>query len=178
MKVVNIAEPMIKLQFKLPQTLINKSGFYPKDSIACPCFSAKRDQSIDEETREESTENIVNVLQSATKYTLPPKVNKEKECYLWKNDTTLNEFLKQRSTQQRNTSEYKVMTKKIKKHVRQLKNVKMKQEADEINAHATKREIEELFRCVKSYGSAFKNTKQSNKCDAEKLTKYFKEHQF
>ena len=36
---------MIKLQFKLPQTLL--SGFYPKDSITCPCFSAKWDQSID-----------------------------------------------------------------------------------------------------------------------------------
>ena len=46
MKVVNIAYTMIKLQFKLPQTLISR-GFYPKDSIACPCFSAKRDQSID-----------------------------------------------------------------------------------------------------------------------------------
>ena len=45
MKVVNIAYAMIKLQFKLPQTLISQ-GFYPKDSIACPCFSAKRDQSI------------------------------------------------------------------------------------------------------------------------------------
>ena len=42
-KVVNITYVMIKLQFKLPQALINKSGFYPKDSISCPCFSAKRD---------------------------------------------------------------------------------------------------------------------------------------
>ena len=45
-KVVNIANAMIKLQFKTA-TNIKKSGFYPKDSIACPCFSAKRDQSID-----------------------------------------------------------------------------------------------------------------------------------
>ena len=107
------------------------------------------ENSIENNVSSRLAENIVNVLQSATKDTLPQKVNKEKECDLWKNDTTLNELLKQRSTQQRNTSEYKVMTKKIKKHVRQLKNVKMKQEADEINAHATKREIEELFRCVK-----------------------------
>ena len=26
---------------------INKLEFYPKDSISCPCFSTKRDQSID-----------------------------------------------------------------------------------------------------------------------------------
>ena len=45
MKVVNIAYAMIKLQFKLPQTLISQ-GF---TRIACPCFSAKRDQSIDGE---------------------------------------------------------------------------------------------------------------------------------
>ena len=36
MEVVNISYAMIKLQFKLPQTLIRP----PKDSIACPSFSA------------------------------------------------------------------------------------------------------------------------------------------
>ena len=37
MKVVNIAYAMIKLQFKLPQTLISW-GFTRRTIFACPCF--------------------------------------------------------------------------------------------------------------------------------------------
>ena len=39
MKVVNIAYAMIKLQFKLPQTLIS---FYPKDNICMPLLFSKK----------------------------------------------------------------------------------------------------------------------------------------
>ena len=66
--------------------------------------------------------------------------------------------------------------KKVRKHIRHLKNLKLKQEANEINSHAMKREVEELFRCVKSDGSTFKNTKSSNKCDPEALGKHLKKH--
>ena len=52
----------------------------------------------------------------------------------------------------------------------------LKQEAEQINEHATKREIEELFRCVRSDGSAFKTMKHNNKCEPDKLTKHFKHY--
>ena len=70
----------------------------------------------------------------------------------------------------------KVSPRKSKKRARHLRNMKLKQEAEQINEHATKREIEELFRCVKSDGSAFKNTKQTNKCAPEQLTTHYKKH--
>ena len=94
-------------------------------------------------------ENIVKALQSAAEETLQPKPKQKKVNELWKDDTTLNELLDQRSKKQCGTSEYKDITKKVKKHVRYLKNLKFKQEANEINSHVTKREVEELFRCVK-----------------------------
>ena len=46
MKVVNITKVMIKLQFKLPKSLISR-GFTQRTVFHAPCFSAKRDQSID-----------------------------------------------------------------------------------------------------------------------------------
>ena len=75
-------------------------------------------------------ENIVKALQSVSEETLQPKPKREKVNELWKDDTTLNELLDQRSKKQRGTSEYKDITKKVKKHVRYLKNLKFKQEAN------------------------------------------------
>ena len=49
-----------------------------------------------------------------------------------------------------NSASYKITTKKIKKRVVFLRNEKLSLEAEEINDHATKREIEELFRSIKS----------------------------
>ena len=45
--VISMRRATTHSQSWLNRTNINKSGFYPKDSITCPCFSAKRDQSID-----------------------------------------------------------------------------------------------------------------------------------
>ena len=52
----------------------------------------------------------------------------------------------------------------------------MQSEADEINEFATKRQVEELFKSIKSDGSTFKNTKRANVCDPEKLKDYFRNH--
>ena len=101
--------------------------------------------------------------------------NRKKVHELWKDDSTLNELLDQRSKEQRCISEYRDIPKKVNKHVRHLKNLKLKQEANEINSHATKREVEEHFRCGKSDGSTFKNTNKSNRCDPEAPRKHFKE---
>ena len=141
------------------------------------CVTIKlQSSSIDTENTSTITERIVKALESAIEETLSPKPKNEKESELWKNDEMLNELLEKRSNLQRNTTSYKTIHKKIKKHVRHLRNIKLKQEAEEINIHATNREIEELFRCVKSDSSAFRSTKQNNKCEPEKLTKHFKQH--
>ena len=56
------------------------------------------------------------------------------------------------------------------KRVRYLKNVKWKQETKQINEHATKHEIEELFRWVRSDGLASKTTKHNNKSEPYKAS--------
>jgi len=52
----------------------------------------------------------------------------------------------------------------------------MQQEANEINEQATKRQVEELFKSIKSDGSTFKSTKQMNKCDPDKLIDLIRKH--
>ena len=67
-------------------------------------------------------------------------------------------------------------SKKIKKRTQYLRNIKMQQEADEINVNATKRQVEELFKTIKADGSTFKATKRGNACDPEKLRNFFENH--
>ena len=99
---------------------------------------------------------------------LPQKSKCQRENEVWKNDKTLNKLLEARSKLTRNTQPYISVTKKVKKQVRFLCNEKIRVEAEEINNHATKREIEELFRNIKTDGSTFKkqnhqtNVKQRN----------------
>ena len=76
----------------------------------------------------------------------------------------------------RETEAYKKSSKEIKKRIRYIKNQKLRHEAELINNHATRREIEELFRQMKTNGSVFKDTKRNNKCHAEKLKEYFFDH--
>ena len=66
------------------------------------------------------------------------------------------------------------LTKIIKKRVNKLLNKKMKQEAEEINQFATKREVEELFRSFIADGSTFKSTKRRSGCDQDKLKEHLK----
>ena len=52
----------------------------------------------------------------------------------------------------------------------------MKQETDDINNFASKREVEELYRAFKDDSSTFKESKSRNKCDPAKLRLYFEKH--
>ena len=57
-----------------------------------------------------------------------------------------------------------------------LRNMKLKQEAEEVNSFANKRKIEEMYRAFKNDSSCFKNGKTDNKCDPKALINYFKDH--
>ena len=76
----------------------------------------------------------------------------------------------------RESEAYKKATRAVKKRVRYIRNQKLRYEAESINRHATRRETEELLRQMKSNEPAFKDTKRSNKCDADKLKQYFYDH--
>ena len=68
------------------------------------------------------------------------------------------------------------MTKKIKSRVKSLKYKRLSLEAKAINENSNRREIEELYRRMKSQDSAFKNLKQGSQCDPSKLKEYFIQH--
>ena len=74
------------------------------------------------------------------------------------------------------TIRYKELTKSIKKRVKQLKNDRLKDEAEKINEYANKRKIEQLFKEIKSKNSAFKELRSSSNCDPDKLKKHFEHH--
>ena len=132
--------------------------------------------SVHQKHPNEASKRVIDILSSAANNVLPEKPKTEKECELWKNDSLLNKLLAERAKAPSESSSYSIVTKMIKKRVSWLRNEKLREEAEEINEHASKREIEELFRSMKSDRSAFKNTRSKNSCDTEKLKQYFMSH--
>lgn len=65
---------------------------------------------------------------------------------------------------------------KVKNHVRYLRNSRRLREAEQINSHATRRETEELFRLMKNNDSSLRPIKKTNKCEPEKLKEHFSKH--
>ena len=74
------------------------------------------------------------------------------------------------------TDAYKELTKRLKKRIRFLRNERLRQEANAINSLATKREVEELYRRMKSDSSTFKSARSSNKCHPSRLKEHFTQH--
>ena len=57
-----------------------------------------------------------------------------------------------------------------------LRNQRLKDEADAINEFANKRKIEELFKKVKMDNSAFKNLHNDKRCVPGKLKEFSQQH--
>ena len=122
------------------------------------------------------SENIIHALSSAATVTLPKTSGPSTNHELWKNDELLNQLLNDRSSMTMGSPEYKRITKKIKQRIGMLRNDKLRKEAEEINEYANLRQIEDLFRKIKSDGSTFRNTKQKSMCEPEKLQHHFMKH--
>ena len=95
---------------------------------------------------------------------------------LWKCDDELNTALQERAKLQRNTDEYKEVTRRIKKRVMFLRNRKLQREADELNQYANKRQVDNLFKAFKDDNHNFKACPARKKCDPAKLKEYFYQH--
>ena len=135
-----------------------------------------RENTILHQTPSGIAENIVQILDSTASETLPKKSKSKTSRELWEDDTVLNELLKRRTQSDIQSLEQKIISKKIKKRVRQLRNEKLRIEAEEINDYAGKRQVEKLYRTIKADGATFKNTRQEIECDPTKLKEYFKQH--
>ena len=72
------------------------------------------------------SQNLLKAIEGAANEELPPKLKITSEKELWKNDEELNSLLRDRSDTIRNGESYKKLSKKIKKRVRQLRNLNMK----------------------------------------------------
>ena len=76
----------------------------------------------------------------------------------------------------KNTPEYADVTKSIKKRVQLLRNKKIEKEANEINEHANRKDVEKLYRSLKLDTSSFRTICQKQKCEPSKLKEYFSNH--
>ena len=94
----------------------------------------------------------------------------------WKNETDFNNLLETRSGITRNSEEYKEITKKLKKRIQLLKNLRLSKEAETLNNYSSKKEIEKLYRSIKSDSSAFRKIYDKQQCDPLKLKEYFAQH--
>ena len=147
---------------------------YKAQFIQISSESLKRKQDVDK-SAEAITTRLIDSLSEAAAVVLPkkdaPKVNQ-----IWKNDAELNDLLQRRSIANTSSPEYKKLSKSIKSRVRKLKNEKMRKEAQDINTFATKREIESLYKSFKDDGSTFKQIRNKDGCDPQKLKQYFEKH--
>ena len=123
-----------------------------------------------------TSDKMVQVLKTAGDASLPLMTKKEKINEIWKEDKVFNDLLDNRRKHSIGSLEYKIYTKKIKTRIRFLRNEKLKREAEEINENANRREIEELYRRLKTDAMPFKNLRNKQKCDPVKLKKHFTEH--
>ena len=121
------------------------------------------------------SENMIhNLCESADK--VLPKKTRHQQREMWKEDEEFNRIIHERSQLQKNSDEYKLMTKKLRKRIRFLRNEKLQQEANETNMRAQKREIEALFRSFKNDQSSFKAVRDKTQCDTGQLKTYFMKH--
>ena len=102
------------------------------------------------------SEKIVSSLHKTANSVLPVAAKKSRVLEIWRDDTLLNSLLNNRAQCHQSSENYKQYTKQVKKRVRQLKNIKLQKEADAINEHASRKDVEKLFRAMKSDGSAYK----------------------
>ena len=130
---------------------------------------------FDNLTAEQISNNLVKSLTNAAAEVLPNQ-SKRNIKQIWKDDKDLNNLLDERAKVVNASVEYQKITKLIKSRIRKLKNEKMRVEAEELNSYATKREIEALYKTFKSDSSAFRNVKQTNDCDPQKMKEYFAKH--
>ena len=123
----------------------------------------------------ELNNNLISALNSAAESTIPAKV---KTCVreTWCEDNEFNALLEERKNHIVGSEYYKSATKRIKKHIRKLRNEKLSREAENINLHNNERQIEELYRSFKDDNSSFQNVKTNTKCDPAKITEHFQKH--
>ena len=136
-----------------------------------------RQQLDSADSSSESKSDLITVaLKNAASSVLPEKSKKIYTGEIWKDDEFLNNLLKQRAAFSRGTNEYKSFTNKIKKRVRDLRNIKYRQEANQINEYANRKQVEKLYRSMKSDNSAFKDVAKRQQCDPGELQKFFSKH--
>ena len=121
------------------------------------------------------SQNLIDVI-SKTAFEILPEKQKQVNTNSNLDDEYLNELLDSRSGELKGSDTYKSLTKKIKKHVRYLRNNRLLREAEQINSHATRRETEELFRLTKN-DSTIRSIKKTKKCEPEKLKTFFQTFQ-
>ena len=124
----------------------------------------------------ETSEKIVNLLTTVGEATLPRSTRKERVNEIWKKDEEFNRLLNERRTHKLGSNEYKLFTRKIKTRIKHLRNEKLTREAEDINENTSRRKIEELYRRMKTDTMTFKNLRKKEKCDPQKLKKYFTSH--
>ena len=90
----------------------------------------------------------------AARDTLPNKIS-SKSSRIWRDDVEINKLFDQRMGLSRASLEFKLLSKQIKRRITKLRNLKLKEEAEEINSFASKRKIEEMYRAFKNDSSSF-----------------------
>ena len=132
--------------------------------------------SVTSTTSNELSTKITNVLKNAAQNTLSTSTVTSRCKELWRNDVEFNNLLTDRRHLKKDSTEYKIITKALKKRITFLRNEKLRNEAKDINVNASRRQIAELYTNMKDCNTIFKKLREKQHCDSKKLREYFKEH--
>ena len=118
--------------------------------------------------------NITKTLKSAVRITLPPLINQNQYNEIWKIDHKFNRLLSQRRHFPKHDAEYKTISKAVKKWTKHLRNEKLREETEDINENANRRQVEELYKNIKDGNTTFKTIFRKQVCDPYKVKEHFR----
>ena len=118
---------------------------------------------------------IISLIKEASRV-LPTRPKPSQKSFPWDDDMKLKDLLVQRRNYhiRRDRSDYRRLTKMVKKRVKQLKNEHFKSEAEKINFAVLTRDMEKAYAVAKQQASAHVKKPKQTKCDG--LSQFFKAH--
>ena len=124
----------------------------------------------------DSAENIISSIKTAADESFPKVGKNRKFSYPWNDDMVLQVLLdeRQKHFEQNNKSEYRKLTKKVRKRVGVLKNEHFKSEAERFTEAFTRKEIETAYKTAKEQITT--RRKPTRKIKILGLFEHFKGH--
>ena len=118
--------------------------------------------------------SVIDALETAAAQSLPPYKKSDHQYPVWSTDPNFKQLIAERDLLGSQSKCIKLITKKIRKRAKILKNQHFRKQAEEIEALSKQKKYREMYQQAKSQVSTFKKIRV--KLEPEKGLKFFKSH--